>query len=1577
MPCRRLLIISTILAFLVIQCAIPQNFVRSDYCTNPLAPEPTSQGNTEVNNEGLQDMKQFQDSANTLNGVIDPALVEQQGYSTTGVLEARTDSGFNAASSIPIDNNTGWMGSQTQIRLWDMERLYAENGTFDEGISGTNTYPNSVTAYPYGWGIHELDWYDPSGGTQTLLASYNSNEGYVVVETHGEKRTNPSILYWHYSGTYVYWNQTVNNVPYSDNLTLTFKYNYDSGILDKYFAINGYILLTYFIDNDIYIIKDLMDMNGTPARKTWYDVTVANITNAPSSFQFGVGIYIYTTDSKGYFVANPGQDYDADGGIDGDLTRVIRVLLDDIKLVGNIPPTYEQVNLKFHAGVYEALITQLTNYGTAIITNPSYWDESSVSLGISSNVSISCSYEVKLLAHNFKNTTRTTQPTQIGVTYSILPGESSFLNMFTYIGSEGVSVYENFTVQLYIPVDWENATIYDPFLNDVTSQCTMVSGRLVIPTSILNRLGWWQITLNSPNYAKSITSQIRDGASWSDATLYRPGNITRTSVEIGTLSQIPNIVDPVNVAWIQPDQSIWYQVSVNTGIGGVVETNQTTLLGNTTIAGKWAIAISWNNGSEVAYGTTSFDMYHTASIEVPSAYESINTERGLTISNFVYYTDADTSAFLLDDSVTITANWSSTTIPFTQDFVKNWWRGEFDTAAIEGGLYVVVVTASRPYFDNVSATFTIISTYRTSLELTNAGDVPIESGLNEIFTVHMNYDYMNGTGIIGAIANVSHSGPSGGLKWKNFTDYGNGHYSIDFICNISDTYPITVMLMKAYHQSSFDTFTLIIGETGSELQLLNGTADVVLYGNSYRLVVEYRNSTGQGLPGANLQVISATPSSGINYTGFNPISEGYYEITFTPSSAGTFSIVVRASILNHETQYATFTLTATGIPTILTSLPSSTTIAINQTFILQLRFQDESFNTINGATITLVNPPSGLLVSAAVPAGNGLYNVTIQALEIRTFDLLFRATKGNCQNSSAGFSLVVTEIQTSLRFAGDITSTITPFSDTYSLTIYYEQSSPVLPVQGANISILPADVSDLEIHVTEFAGYYVVSIRGNALGSWILTVMADKAGYRLATKQFLIEIERIDTTVQGSSPLEALLIGRSYTFNFSYIFESNSSDIHRATILAGGDGADWINYLELGSGQYQVNLTPLELGAHYVLLTFERTGFETVSYRLTFSVDRVPIKVQVIEGLNGPELSTSTVIVRVSEIDTDAPVSGAEVYCYVTGPSGVPTSYLMEETSTFGLYSAVIMMPEAEGVYQLKVTCNAANYVLDSELTVQLQPARSIATMLWVTTTRYYPFMLILAAVGVGLMYRRSARKRRIRENKATLAVKKRFDDIRSLLGVIVIHKESGLPVYSKILRDGLEETVISAFITAITSFRGEFDIESSSDEWGLIPISDIVRVISTSRLVCAFITTGNPSPEQRERMIQFAKTVGFIFDESLGDIPIVVLDQHTKMQFDALFEDILDGALLRTYKLDEAKRLPTNTCANERIARKQGAQFKLEELASEIAACGLEEGRVYKAIMTALENHFLVTTDESPFASEIIRASEEVPGES
>ena len=110
---------------------------------------------------------------------------------------------------------TGWVGSQTELEIWDMKRLYAENGTLDDGIDGTTYYPDAAVGYPYGW---DFDWDDPSyggaPGEQNVSTTYDKDSGNIVLQTEGQLDTSSGYVeYRHYDGTYIYWNQTINNSP--------------------------------------------------------------------------------------------------------------------------------------------------------------------------------------------------------------------------------------------------------------------------------------------------------------------------------------------------------------------------------------------------------------------------------------------------------------------------------------------------------------------------------------------------------------------------------------------------------------------------------------------------------------------------------------------------------------------------------------------------------------------------------------------------------------------------------------------------------------------------------------------------------------------------------------------------------------------------------------------------------------------------------------------------------------------------------------------------------------------------------------------------------------------------------------------------------------------------------------------------------------------------------------------------------------------------------------------------------------------------------------------------------------------
>ncbi len=1419
--------------------------------------------NDETENPILQNINEVNDGRFTISqathqGVIEPASILQSGYQTTELRRARTDTGTNADGNVTIDEANDWFVNSTSVEVSNLRRLYAVNGTFDDGTD---------------------PWipYTINGGGNTQFTSYNSTGGFIVCKNRGNYNPSGGGYYTHSESSEAGWEQVVTNTPESLTFRIEFNFRYVTGPLDPdgddSFA--GDVGVFWQLDSEGYYYP----MQLYDSRETWYSIShVFSVDPGTSTFSVYMGLYIGGGDVRVYI----NNDYDDDGMADGIANaQNVTLYIDDVEFTSTTAPGFGDVNLTFHAGALSSAISG-TGTGTATIANPEYWKVTPLSYEITASANVLFTYSVTTLFQRYINSSWTTSLSSKGVSYSINSGQSSYLSFYTYITQP--SGYYDSTFDILYPLDWENTTVWDPLMNDVTGYCVLTPGQIHIPTSELSRSGWWEVNLNSLNYAKNISVQVYDQTlgQWTENSLFRPSNETRIEAEIGTPSVTPASGDPVNITWFLPNETPWAMDSIATMVSGAVTSSTWTFGSTNTTAGEWSIDVLWTNGTEIAFQSVIFDLYHSASIV--ATYPIIEADYGQTISNLITLKDADRNEFLLDDSVIVEANWSSSVVSFTQNYAKKWWEADFDTSLIGGGRFTVTVTASRPYFDAVTTQFTVIVLYRTTLEILNAGSLPIENGLNEVFTAQIDYEFLNGTGIPGALPIITFVGPMGGLSWDSFTDNNNGHYSLDFVCDIAATYEVTIKLVKPYHHNSTDTFTLIISETGTQLELLNGTADFVLFGESYRLLIEYRNSTGGGLPGADVQVLSVTPITGLTYTNFSHVADGIYEITLSPTKAGTYTIVISASVLNHKTNYTTFTITATGLPTVLTPLPSSASIAVDRNFTVQLRFQDEDLNPIDPATVVVINPPAGILISDVFPVGGGLYNFTLTPLGIGSFDLLFRASADNYQSSSASFTLSATTIPTILEFTEGVTIVQVKYQVPYKLNVSYYRSDTPVPenVGGAALTVL-VQQPGLEIEIMEYVGYYTITITGEAIGSWSLTISANKTDYRLATKSFL------------------------------------------------------------------------------------------------FQVEEIPVTIEVLEGLQGPEGFATTLRVRLTETDTGDPVTGATVFYDVFKLDGTPVGDregMIESTSEPGIYTASLAMPSADGSYYIEISCNIVNYVLDEPLTMQLLPSRDFVTMIYMTVRNYSYLFIGLGALVIGLAYRRSARKRRIRQNKVTLAIKRRFDDVRNLLGVIVLHKDSGLPVYSKILREGLEETVISAFITAITSFRGEFDIETSTEEWGLIPISDIVRVISTNKLICAFITTGNPSPEQRERMIQFAKTVGFIFDETMENVPVVVLDHHTTMQFNALFDDILDGALLRTYKLDEAKKFPTASCADERIARKHGEEFKLEELASEIAACGLEEGRVYQAIMRALENHLLVTTDESPFATEIIRAPDIVEEE-
>lgn len=1581
-----------------------------------------------------------------VTGTLDPALVEQTGYATSGSLSARTDTGENTAYDLPIDKAHSWMGSNASVSIWNLTRLYAVNGTFDDGIPGDNPTPaGNVEFHPYGWDSNSTT----SDSATIQNSSYVQMDSYYVAVQNEGKTIGPSPEQrkaQHADQTEIMWMQTIDNAPYSEDFVFSTSFLYRFGPIDV--ALGNVITLIARIEGtEIWSIS----LPSLASKDTWYNSgdIVVTIPGADSFLMLEMGLKINATIDLFH------GDY---GVLDA---TFLRIHLDDVRLIGSSPPAFDSVDLQFSAGGYSSPVTGSSGNGGAWTLNSSFWMNPFLTVSVSSNTSVSFDLVTRLLSHRFTDSSWRPDPLDTGVAFTIEPEVSAELQFYMYIGYFGD--YEDPTVQVTLPEDWENATVFDSFLSDVTSQCTITKGLIEVSGTLLDRTGWWQVDLNSPNYARSIVSEIHDDelGSWAPEAVYRIGNTTRAVIEIGTATQTPASVSDVNVTWYKPGMVYWASELLN-GSGELPSSSQLFAAGNSP-AGEWLVDLFWTNGTEVAHGEALFELVHRTSLVADPP--TISTYKGLTITGIVRFTDVETGSYLMDDAATMIGVWPGGVVSFAPNAVRNWWEVQLDTSLVGAGQHLVNVTVTRQYYDTatcqilvdsyydtrlsspnspwtsmqwgevgnftfffemydysagswqsmddavdlditvnwtdgfwtayddsspgiylteidtsakpagtylLNVTFTkdgyesgtifltlIVSPMTSSLVVAGSGsarvdidemyevtvtyldqsDNPISSadvvidevtpssgldfttltevvgqpgnysiqltprdagvftvrfvasndnaqpastvfvlvvndvdtqlvidnsgsaeiGLTDTYSVTFRYEMLNGTGIDGASIEIVYTGPSLALSW-GLNPIGSGDYEVEFSSTQSGTYLITVAASKQYYQSASDAFFLIVREISTEISVLNGTADLVSFGKSYRLLVEYKNGSGYGLDAASVTIEGITPATGLSWSATTPLGGGLFEIVLDPQTANTFTMIIRAAYSNHQTQFTTFTLTATAIATSLTVLNVSTSISVDRNLTVYLFYQTEDFVGIENATVSVQNPPAGIDVSPFEDLGAGYYMVTLTPLQVGVFDMIFRASIAGYQSDTAGFTLGATRIPTKLRVAGGLTADSMVYGSDYELLVFYERTDEISTnISAATLDIQLSPATGISTTLTEVGEGYMIEFTAERVGRWTLSITAEKEGYALSLVQFVIDVDAVRVDVEVLSRLSAI------------------------------EGQD-----------FEVR----------VLLT---------------------------------------------NADNGNPITGADVEYRITATGG-GNYFSLEETETPGVYSSIhtIGVYTSYTVYTLEIRLNLDNHeIAGGGFTTQFFKDNNAVMRAMPIITGGGSIALVFIVLVVG--YRISSARRK-RKNLAALQVKKRFDDVSNILGVIVLHKKTGLPLYSKILRGGFDEAMVSAFVTAITHFRSEFGMDEKHWEFNVIPISDIISAIPTRNLIVAFITVQTPSQYQEISMEAFGRATGAMFDDMMADARSDIILPEQRAMFDNLFYDLMDGFLLENFRLEKDASFPKamNCLESTAIQLENDKGFKLDDLAKGMATCGIEESRAYKMVMDAIERRLI-----------------------
>jgi hypothetical protein len=774
---------------------------RSDDIT--ILSEPTFHDEDSPSSMVVQDIWSLSESPDIdpASGTLNPVLVEQSGYYSTGNISARTDTSTGTEQAFPIDTDHNWMASSAEIDIYNLEKLFVVNGTFDQGIPGYTLNPNgTLEAFPYGWSAISNNT-DPD---QIQLVSYEeSGRYYVSVQNQAEVTNNPNHIYTHYTGTSVVWNQTIDVSPYTDEFLLSFDYLYLQGLLNPSFS--GDFFLQVFIDSTpVYSV----DIPSLAERGTWYSTGQIPVTIAvsPGPTPFMIGLVINNT-----IVVDGDNDYDMDSFPDGaQNTQFLTVYLDDISFVASTPPDPESVALEFTVNGSTAPIVGSSGSGFSQIVNQSYWDTSSLDFSIISNSSVSFDYNARLLNHRFLNSSWTTDTLEQGVSYAIESDMSGNLELYTYLGFLGV--YEDLSLAIYHPSDWENVTVLDPFLSDVTSSCASDSESITIPETLLDRLGWWKLTCDAPNYASAAEVERYDTglSDWVNESIFHSFDSTRLSISLGTATDTPIVSDPVNYIWTLPNGTVWTETSNTGGVGTAI--SSPIIFGPTnTTAGVWCVRYHWSNGSELAYSCHDFALHHTAVLELVFS-DTLETVVGQPVTVVLRFLDAENGRYLLNDGASVVGTWAGPDIEFIADVVNNWWQADFDTALVGAGHFTVNIVSAAPYFETVPLEIAIKSHFLTSLDSPTGPLTPLVYGRQYSFDYFFSMSY-NGTGIDGATVEVSEEGS----EWATVVNTGNGHYNLTLVPMASSDYSIRIAFSKVGYENQTHILSFLVNDVGVEV----------------------------------------------------------------------------------------------------------------------------------------------------------------------------------------------------------------------------------------------------------------------------------------------------------------------------------------------------------------------------------------------------------------------------------------------------------------------------------------------------------------------------------------------------------------------------------------------------------------------------------------------------------------------------------------------------------------------------------------------------------------------------------------
>jgi len=705
------------------------------------------------------------------------------------------------------------------------------------------------------------------------------------------------------------------------------------------------------------------------------------------------------------------------------------------------------------------------------------------------------------------------------------------------------------------------------------------------------------------------------------------------------------------------------------------------------------------------------------------------------------------------------------------------------------------------------------------------------------------------------------------------------------------------------------------------------------------------------------------------------LAKGWWEADFNSSVVGTggFSILVNATIPYYSIANYTITVEITTV-TLMTVLGTQyIEIDPNDSCNVSVRYMFLNGDGIEGANVSLLSfsgPPTGLDYEEAYPiiGEPGNYTLEFTASLSGTYFITLTAVKEHHNLAAASFYIIVGAVPSVIEVHQSEFPDVLYFNQTYTTSLYYH-TEDLSGIEDAIVNITYNPVSFIEW--TELDnGFYNISIRIPEVGSYAVYLRFSKLGFEYADISFSFEVIEIPTSIAFYGMQSDYYQG--HTYDFAIYYDSFLTDgIKGANLIPSVAIRNFYEFSKSGDGWYNFSLSPI-VGSWNVTFWVTKEGFEEQVYNFVLTTVLIPIELSQSHPLNATYTKFVNDIFSITLIpisgDTGIPILGADIsYTLIDTESNFILAHgFLNESS--GLYTFNITVPDV-GLYLLRIIIARENHVSfthDIILNSIANPASLYTTYLQAGLIGALILFCCIVSIMIGRRFYISANTKR---NIKLADLKGRLDDAKNLIGLLIIQRKNGLPLYSKILKGGFQESLLSSFISAISNFREELSMDAG--KWIAIPITEVITAVQTEELICTIITVESASVRQKIQLETFSREIGGLYDHDDKFVSPVFrsLSSDALEPFNQSFDSYFDGGMFLRY-VGVKKTLPKHLSSVSSVFKTMSIDHgvTVEAIIKALVLQGLNEGRAFNMVMESIDKEYLIASEmklPSPVHSE------------